>query len=131
MDEIRPELKKFAQFQESVLKSNDYKGGWRNMSLNSLFDDLVKNIDEARETIKGRNAALFRKQITDIANYAMMIFDNINRPDPNGLLSAVKFAYREHYLNDNGNNELADILKDALCDEIGEEEFSNWLEEFE
>ena len=45
------------------------------------------------------------------------------------LLSACKLAYRKHHLNDDsiGWNELGDCLLDALCNEMGDEGFQEWL----
>ena len=45
------------------------------------------------------------------------------------LLYAVKWAYRKHCLNDDsiGWEELSVILKDALCNAMGDEEFIIWL----
>lgn len=41
------------------------------------------------------------------------------------LLAACKKAYRKHVLGDEsiGWDELGDILKDAICEEIGDEQF--------
>ena len=45
------------------------------------------------------------------------------------LLYAVNWAYRKHCLNDDsiGWEELSVILKDALCNAMGDEEFIIWL----
>jgi hypothetical protein len=46
-------------------------------------------------------------------------------------LEALKMAYLKHALSDDsiGWEELTVILCDALCNEMGDEEFSNWLRE--
>jgi len=45
------------------------------------------------------------------------------------LLSACKLAYRKHHLNDDsiGWDELSDCLLDALCNEMGDDGFQEWL----
>lgn len=45
------------------------------------------------------------------------------------LLEACKAAYRKHHLNDDsiGWDELSDILLDALCNEMGDVGFQEWL----
>ena len=45
------------------------------------------------------------------------------------LLEACKAAYRKHYLNDDsiGWDELSDIMLDALCNEMGDVGFQEWL----
>lgn len=47
------------------------------------------------------------------------------------LLNAVKMAYRKHHLGDTeiGWDELSDMLLDALCELMGDEEFNRWLKE--
>lgn len=45
------------------------------------------------------------------------------------LLDAVKMAYRKHHLDDPsvGWDELSDVLMVALCNEMGDKGFQNWL----
>ncbi len=45
------------------------------------------------------------------------------------LLDACKMAYRKHVLDDDtiGWDELNDCLLDAICNEIGDEGFQQWL----
>lgn len=47
------------------------------------------------------------------------------------LLDATKMAYRKHHLDDTsiGWDELSDILMSALCNEMGDLAFQNWLKE--
>ena len=46
------------------------------------------------------------------------------------LLYACKAAYRKHHLADDsiGWDELSDILKEALCNAMGDDEFVMWLD---
>lgn len=52
-------------------------------------------------------------------------------PGKNELLEAVKMAYRKHHLDDPdiGWEELSDILHNAICNEIGDDGYCDWLEE--
>ena len=45
------------------------------------------------------------------------------------LLDAVKLAYRKHHLGDEsiGWDELSGCLLDALCNEMGDNGFQEWL----
>ncbi|MDY6857332.1 MAG: hypothetical protein SWO11_22040 [Thermodesulfobacteriota bacterium] len=47
------------------------------------------------------------------------------------LLNACKLAYRKHVLNDDsiGWNELGDCLLDAICNEIGDDGYQQWLQQ--
>ena len=53
------------------------------------------------------------------------------RTHKTGLLTAVKVAYRKHYLNDDsiGWAELGDYLLNAICNAVGDEEYVKWLAE--
>ena len=45
------------------------------------------------------------------------------------ITEALKSAYKKHVLNDEsiGWNELSDILCNALCEQIGDSGFQQWL----
>lgn len=47
------------------------------------------------------------------------------------LLNACKLAYRKHVLNDDsiGWEELGDRLLDAICNEIGDDGYQQWLQQ--
>lgn len=46
------------------------------------------------------------------------------------LLDACKLAYRKHVLNDDsiGWDELGNCLLDAICNEIGDDGYQQWLQ---
>jgi hypothetical protein len=46
------------------------------------------------------------------------------------LLEAVQLSYRKHHLDDPsiGWDELSDVLMSALCDEMGDQKFQEWLD---
>jgi hypothetical protein len=47
------------------------------------------------------------------------------------LLNACKLAYRKHVLNDDsvGWDELGSCLLDAICNEIGDNGYQQWLQQ--
>lgn len=47
------------------------------------------------------------------------------------LLTACQMSYRKHHLNDEsiGWDELGDCLLDALCNEMGDDGYQEWLSE--
>jgi hypothetical protein len=49
------------------------------------------------------------------------------------LLDAVKLAYRKHVLGDDslGWTEVENALLDALCNEMGDDKFQEWLSTLE
>lgn len=49
----------------------------------------------------------------------------------NDILFALKMAYRKHVLDDDsiGWDELSDIIKEGLCNQMGDEKFILWVED--
>lgn len=95
---MRKSLKKFAEFQEKVLKKNDNKDGWDDCSFNELCDMLRDEMKELRSILKDSGCFWFTnsikysdnderkeckehisKECADVSNFAMMIYDNINK----------------------------------------------------
>ncbi len=84
---MREPLKKFAEFQESVLKEHDNikKGvaGWNKESIRTLFNKLVKEVNELEHEIRFSSFSNnIPRECADVANFAMMIYDNVNRDQP-------------------------------------------------
>ena len=84
---LRPSVRRFALYMEATLRKNDRKGGWENEPLPDLWYKLEEETKELANAImvKERSyGALIRDEAVDVANYAMMIFDNtLPRPMPN------------------------------------------------
>lgn len=90
---MRKPLKQFAEFQEKILKHNDDKGGWKECSLIRLYGSLHDELRELIEVLLDSNPIKdltdeeyeeykeqASKECADIANFAMMIYDNVNNP---------------------------------------------------
>lgn len=78
--ELRKPLAEFAYSMEQVLKENDYKGGWSELSYPHLLARLDRERDELLLAIHdGLTAEEIKKECCDVANFAMMIFDWFNR----------------------------------------------------
>ena len=73
MVKIRPEVMRFAEAMEMKLQQNDYKGGWSDDSIYCLLSKLYEEIDEFNSTGVYQE---MMEEVIDIANYAMMIYDN-------------------------------------------------------
>ncbi len=89
---MRKPLKKFAEFQEKILKENDNKEGWEECSIVELYGNLHEELRELIEVLLNSSPIedltdeeyeeykeQVSKECADIANFAMMIYDNINR----------------------------------------------------
>jgi NTP pyrophosphatase (non-canonical NTP hydrolase) len=79
---LRKEVKEFAQAMELTLRKHDPKKGkdsWKKDSYGSLFMHLS---EEVQETMEATHPHEIEKEAIDVANMAMMIWDNA-RTDKN------------------------------------------------
>jgi len=81
MENIRRELLEFSYYQESILSAYDFKGGWKSVDNKFLLLCMMRNalalmylLNKDKKDISDPFA--IRKACGDIANYAMMIWDN-------------------------------------------------------
>lgn len=65
----RKEVVCFSKEMEGRLRENDNKGGWKNCSNSRLLTGLKNNVSKLDTVID-------EKTLLDVANYAMMLFDN-------------------------------------------------------
>ena len=87
---MRESVQKFAESMEQVLQENDYKGGWQQEDFAYLWNRLLDEIAELKKrlekakllqnkevilSIPNKNEIL--KEAVDIANFCMMIVDNV------------------------------------------------------
>lgn len=73
---LREPLARFAYEMERVLKDNDWKQGWDELSYPYLLDRLTQERDELLLAIHDEKPAKeIQKECCDVANFAMMIFD--------------------------------------------------------
>lgn len=84
---LRPEVQWFAEQMELVLKENDYKGGWKDGSVDWLIERLYQEAKELWDEIErtkrfwsdpnnSQQRKLVIKEAVDVADFAMMIADN-------------------------------------------------------
>lgn len=77
LDECRPQVRQFALQMERKLRQNDHKPGWENDSFDELFARMLEEAGEVLiARITGDDPA---GEIADVANFAMMIWDNLTR----------------------------------------------------
>ena len=71
---IRKEVMKFARCMERELRENDYKGGWKHDTMDSLLKRLNQESEEIQTSInRAHNYRLIVHECADVANFAMMI----------------------------------------------------------
>lgn len=77
-NEIRQSVLLFSLNMEEKLKANDYKGGWENEK-NSFLIERIKG--EFQELLEAKNNKEIQNECVDIANFCMMLFDNIQKQE--------------------------------------------------
>lgn len=78
---LRPALKTFAEAMELVLRKNDHKGGWKSEAVGYLLGRIGDELEEAKEVYNGVHDGdalrKMQKEVVDIANFSMMLYDNL------------------------------------------------------
>ena len=81
---IRQEVLRFTDEMERVLKENDHKGGWSDCPIEYLQARLVEELGEYFRSVAinidyqkqyGKQKPIASKELVDIANFAMMLWD--------------------------------------------------------
>lgn len=67
----------FAREMEKRLEANDHKTGWGSCSLQYLSMRLTQERRELERAIKNKDIKNVIEECADIANFAMMIADNV------------------------------------------------------
>lgn len=78
---IRTEVKAFAEIMEQKLKENDHKHHWSDSDNSWLLERLLEEVKELESIMDSLSTSDEEKQreCADIANFAMMIADNIQK----------------------------------------------------
>lgn len=84
--DLRPEVKWFAGEMETILKQNDYKGGWKGETTKSLINNMFTNTMRLYQVSDGADFSLRIRLAVNIANYAMMIADKVRAEETGGSI---------------------------------------------
>lgn len=76
IEEVRPSVRSFAISMEERLQKKEWKGGWDEQSRRELYDQLILEAMSLLSSIQNRDKDRIMRKCSDVANYAMMIFDN-------------------------------------------------------
>jgi len=74
--DCRKIVQEFAIAAETKLQENEYKNGWKNMTNGEIVANITHQLSELMFTISYNPKYLARKNAVNIANYAMMFWDN-------------------------------------------------------
>ena len=91
---MRESVQKFSEAMETVLKEHDWKGGWEQEDFSYLWNRLLDEIEELKKQLERArllqtkevilsipNKKLINKEAVDVANFCMMIVDNVKYLD--------------------------------------------------
>jgi len=74
----RKALKDFCDQMELKLRKNDHKTGWRDLPEAALFRLMTLEIEEFRLALEFLSVREAMKELPDIANFAMMLYDRLS-----------------------------------------------------
>lgn len=78
---IRQSVYEFSIAMEQKLTKKDAKGGWQKNSISNLFSMMNDEVEELKEAINSDIKEEIRKEAVDVADFSMMIFDNMGRKE--------------------------------------------------
>jgi hypothetical protein len=82
---LRPSVRRFAEEMERILRENDHKEGWGELTNEHLIDRMEDELKELHEEVFHRtdyrhpdypDIAQAVHEAIDLANFAMMFYDN-------------------------------------------------------
>lgn len=77
--EIRKPVENFARAMENKLRKNNHKQHWSECSTDYLLHRLRGEVMELEEAIfEGKSYEEIKDECTDVANFAMFIYDNLS-----------------------------------------------------
>jgi len=79
MKKLRKEVRWFADRMEAKLRANDHKGGWAKGYAEYFLCKMNEEFKELLEALESGNYEAGISECVDLANYAMMLADNLHR----------------------------------------------------
>lgn len=93
----RKEVLWLAERMEKKLAANDHKGGWRGKDITSLFYSLTTEVNELFDAIRNNKPSNeIVDECADVANFAMMIADEVREQSRTPLVRAVDRFLESH-----------------------------------
>lgn len=77
----RPVLLQFAAAMETKLRKNDHKTSWRTLPVEALRRLLQIEMEEFKVAMEFLSVAEARNELTDIANFALILWDRLGLED--------------------------------------------------
>lgn len=74
----RAALVAFVDAMEIKLRRNEHKKNWREQSLTALFRLMLLEVEEAKVAMEFFTVVEARRELVDIGNYAMILWDRLS-----------------------------------------------------
>jgi len=84
----RIQIQIFSKHMEALLRENDHKGGWEGSTYGYFLDHIEVHLIKLRQALERRDTHDIVHEAADLANYAMMIADNVKNRRPGGMTHA-------------------------------------------
>lgn len=79
IDDVRPEVKKFAIAMEKMLRKNAYKGSWLKETPSYFVNRIIAHCGQLCDDVLYEELYDSMIDCVDIANYCMMLYDNLEK----------------------------------------------------
>ena len=79
IDDVRPEVKKFAIAMEKMLRKNDYKGDWQYEKPTYFVNKIIEHSRQLRNDVLYNDLYYSKIDCIKVSNYCMMLYDNIEK----------------------------------------------------
>lgn len=76
---LREPLRAFAEFQETVLKSNDYEGVGDDLTVGKILDSIGEQVVGLGNAVESRDHVRTSLEAATIANFCMLLYDVVER----------------------------------------------------
>lgn len=77
IDDVRPEVKKFAIAMEKRLRENDFKGGWNEEKPEYFVNKIIKHLRRLNNDVIYIDLHYSKIECINVSNYCMMLYDNL------------------------------------------------------
>lgn len=79
IDDVRPEVKKFAIEMEKRLRKNDFKGGWHKEKPEYFVNKIIEHSRQLSNDVLCNELYYSTIDCINLSNYCMMLYDNIEK----------------------------------------------------
>lgn len=125
--DCRKEVQEMAVAMEAKLRQHDDRPGWKEEPFEYLYQRLEEEADELYQASKSNKPLNIAEEAVDVANFAMMIWDNF-KEDTSSLKEAANPLVK--WLNEKGHPHMKAIVTPTdveIVEGFKAEEITEWV----